>query len=268
MIKSEMYRIFKSRKGKISISLILAIPFLDFILHVYEDVIFYGDYDKLRFGLHRFCHPAYASFLCGSSIGNFLQISFFWMLPLYFLILYSDSYITDQKYGYDVCLISRIGKKEYFKNKFKIAFGFTFIIVLVSFTFNLLCNIIAFHGGHNFRGYEQFWETMDSWFIWGYKNPYIYYPIYMVVDAFLCALSSILGLCCCILFNNYYVAYPVAFFVWLTQIILPFGAGRSVQPYTEYGLSYFIIGTACFTVIVLFIFAVTYFLKVKKDELS
>lgn len=268
MIRSELCRIFKSTKGKIGIALIMGIPFLDFILHVYEDVIAFGDYDKLRFGLHRFCHPVYASFLCGSSMGKFLQIGFFWMLPLYFLLLYSDSYITDKKYGYDVCLISRIGKREYFKNKFKLAFLLPFLVVIVSFALNLLCNIIAFHGGQNFRGYEQFYETMDSWFIWGYKNPYIYYLIYMVIDAFLCALSGLLGMSCSILFKNHYTAYPVAFFTWLTQIILPFGAGRSVQPYTEYGLKYFIMGTSCFTLIAVIIFFAAYIIKVKKNDFS
>lgn len=267
MIKSELCRIIKSTKGKMIIGMIIGMPFLDFILHVYEDVIAYGDYDKLSFGLHRFCHPTYASFLSGSSIGKFLQISFFWMLPLYFLILYSDSYITDKKFGYNVCLISRIGKKEYFKNKFRLAFLLPLILVLISFGFNLFCNFTVFHGGQSFRGYEQFYEDMDSWFIWGYKNPYIYYPVYIAADAYICALCSVLGLCCSILFKNHYTAYPAAFFIWLTQIILPFGAGRSVQPYTEYGLKFFAVGLITFTFIVMSVFIVT-FLKVKKDDFS
>lgn len=268
MIKSELSKTIKSTKGKIVIGLVFGMPFLDFLLHVYEDVIAYGDYDKFSFGLHRFLHPAYAGFLSGSSISNFLQISFFWMLPLYFLILYSDSYTTDLKYGYNICLISRVGKKKYFKNKFKIAFWLPLLLVLLSFTFNLICNVIMFHGGRNYRGYEQFYETMDTWFIWGYKNPYIYYPIYIIANAIICALSSVLGLCCSILFKNHYTAYPIAFFIWLSQIILPFGAGRSIQPYTEYGLKYFVWGLGCFSAIVMIFLVITYFLKVKNDDFS
>jgi hypothetical protein len=268
MIKSELSRTIKSTKGKIAIGLIFGMPFLDFLLHVYEDIVAYGDYDKLKFGLSRFLNPAYAGFLSGSSIGKFLQISFFWMLPLYFLILYSDNYITDLKYGYNVCLASRVGKKKYFKNKFEIAFLLPLVITLFSFTFNLICNAIIFHGGNNFRGYEQFYETMDSWFVWGYRNPYIYYFIYLIADAAICALSSILGLCCSILFKNYYTAYPVAFFIWLSQLILPFGAGRSIQPYTEYGLKYFIYGLVCFSAIVIVFLLLTYFIRVKNDDFS
>ncbi|MDB8744936.1 hypothetical protein PNU62_07895 [Ruminococcus bicirculans] len=59
--------------------------------------------------------------MSGSTMGHFTQILLSFILPLYFLLLYADSYTTDRNSGYLKCLIMRVGKKEYYKTKFKIA---------------------------------------------------------------------------------------------------------------------------------------------------
>jgi len=271
MVKSELTRIMKSKKGKIITGLILGIPFIDFLLHVYEEIILYGEFDKLKPGLARFIHPVYAGFLCGSAAEEILQLIFFCVIPVFFLILYSDSYISDMKCGYIDCSVSRSDRSKYFRNKFITAFGMPFLLMLVSLVFNLICNVTVFHGGMSFRGLEQFYELMDNWFVFGYKNPYMYYLAYVLAYSVICGLSSILGLCCCILSENRCKAYPAVFFIWLVQLALPYGAVRTFQPYTEYGIKYFVFGLVCSFAIVLFVFAVTYFMKIvkiKKDGIS
>lgn len=263
MINSELERIFKSKKGVIALTLILIMPFIDVVIHVYYDIIVYGDFES-----YHLLHPVYASFLCGSAIGKFPQIAFYWLLPLYFLLLYSDSYISDVKSGYMACIVSRVGKREYFLKKSQMAFGLPFLFVLLELFVNLFLNILIFHGGCQFGGYEDFYNSMGNWFIFGYKHPYIYYVIYIIVNSFICALSGIMGLCCSILSKNYYVAYPAAFFIWLVQIVLPFGIGNTIQPYVEYGFNYFLSGFIIYAAIVLFVFWYTYYTRVKKDDFT
>lgn len=128
MIESELTRILKSTKGKVGILLIFLFPLVDFMQHIYGDIIAFGDFESYHLN-----HPAYSSFLAGSSMGHFTQILLFWILPLYFLLLYSDSYTTDRNYGYLKCLLSRTGRKNYYKNKFKIAFLAPIILMFSSF---------------------------------------------------------------------------------------------------------------------------------------
>ena len=262
MIKSELNRIFKSRKSIITLFIIAIMPIIDFFMHIYGEILVYGGYNPTFI-----FHPVYSSFLSGSSIGSFTQILFFWLLPLYFLIIYSDSASIDLKNKYSIPLITRIGKQEYYKTKFKIAFLFPFISVFAILTLNLLLNILIFHSGTSFAGLEGYYNTFDNWSSFGFTHPYIYYLIYIITNSFICAGCSIMGLCCSILFKNLYIAYPATFFIWFIQIIIPFGIGNTIQPYTEYGFTYFVSGLFIFILILFVVCAITYFSKVKKDEI-
>lgn len=260
MIKSEIDRIFKSTKGRIIVALLFLLPLIDFMQHIYDDIILFGSYNPDN-------HPVFTSFLSGSSIGHFTQILLSFILPLYFLILYNDSYITDIKSGYFNCLISRTGRKRYYLTKFKISFFVPSLLMFLSLILNLLLCLIVFHPGNAFGGMENFYTDMDNWFIFGYNHPYLYYFIYIISYCLICGLCSILGLCCSILFKNHFVTYPVTFFIWIIQAIIPFGIGSALQPFTEYGLKYFIIGFALFIFSVLIVFIITYFLRLTKDEI-
>lgn len=260
MIQSELTRIFKSTKGKIIITLLFLLPLVDFLQHIYNDIIVFGTYDPEN-------HPVFTSFLSSSSMGHFTQILLSFILPLYFLILYDDSYTIDRNSGYLKCLISRKGRRDYYLTKFKISFFMPSIIMFLSLILNFFMCLIIFHSGTSFGGMEDFYQTMNSWFVFGYNHPYLYYFIYIISYCLVCGLCSILGLCCSILFKNHFVAYPVAFFIWIVQAIIPYGVGNAIQPFTEYGLKYFFIGLAIFVFSVLIVFIITYFTRLIKDEI-
>ena len=61
MIKCELMRIFKSTKGRLIILLMFLLPLIDFIQHIYNDIILFGSFDPEN-------HPAFTSFLSGSTI--------------------------------------------------------------------------------------------------------------------------------------------------------------------------------------------------------
>ena len=113
MIKCELMRIFKSTKGRLIILLMFLLPLIDFIQHIYNDIILFGSFDPEN-------HPAFTSFLSGSTMGHFTQILLSFILPLYFLLLYADSYTTDRNSGYLKCLIMRVEKKSITKQNLKL----------------------------------------------------------------------------------------------------------------------------------------------------
>lgn len=254
-------RIFKSTKGRLIILLMFLLPLIDFIQHIYNDIILLGSFDPEN-------HPAFTSFLSGSTMGHFTQILLSFILPLYFLLLYADSYTTDRNSGYLKCLIMRVGKKEYYKTKFKIAAIVPSVIMFFSLLLNFLLCIFFFHSGSSFGGMEEYYHDMNKWFIFGYNHPYIYYFIYIITYCFVCGLCSVLGLCFSIIFRNHYIAYPVSFFVWIIQAIFPYGVGNSIQPFTEYGFNHYLSGLIIFSATVLMVFIVTYFMGLRnKDEI-
>lgn len=262
MVQSELVRTLKSRKGIAAMVLIFALPLIDFIQHIYFDIIQFGDFEAYHLN-----HPVYTAFLSGSSMGHFTQIVLFWILPLYFLMLYSDSCIEDEKIGYLKCLTSRVGRKEYYKTKFKIAVILPATLMFASLTINLILCVIFFHGGSMFGGLEDFYQTMDGWFIFGHDYPYVYYLFYVCTSCLLCSLSSVLGLCCSLIFKNHFKAYPAAFIIWFLLILVPYGISNTAQPYTEYGIKYCFSGLGILALVVFSLVAIAYFMRIKKDEI-
>ena len=162
----------------------------------------------------------------------------------------------------------RVGKKEYYKTKFKIAAIVPSVIMFFSLLLNFLLCIIFFFFFSSFGGMEEYYHDMNKWFIFGYNHPYIYYFIYIITYCFVCGLCSVLGLCFSIIFRNHYIAYPVSFFVWIIQAIFPYGVGNSIQPFTEYGFNHYLSGLIIFSATVLMVFIVTYFMGLRnKDEI-
>ena len=99
--------------------------------------------------------------------GAFYTILLSFILPLYFLLLYADSYTTDRNSGYLKCLIMRVGKKEYYKTKFKIAAIGSVCNNVFSLLLNFLLCIIFFHSGSSFEAWEEYYHDMNKWFyIW------------------------------------------------------------------------------------------------------
>lgn len=262
MVKSELNRIMKTKKEMVALLIILAFPIVDFLQHIYFDVIVYGD-----LGAYHLEHPVYTAFLSGSCMGHVMQILFFWILPIYSMMLYADSYTDDVKSGYLKCLTSRVGRIDYYKTKFIIAALLPAILLLGSLIINLMMCIILFHNGSMFGGLEDFYETMDNWFIFGFNHPYLYYMFYSLSACIICSLSSILGLCCSIIFKNHFKAYPAVFIVWFIQILIPYGISNTVQPYTEYGIKYCLSGLAILIGVTLVFCITAYCMRIRKDEI-
>lgn len=263
MIKSELERVFRGTRGRLAAALILAMPALDLVIHLFCDVLFYGDFQSYHLD-----HPVYAAFLCGSAVGKMPQILFFWLLPLYFLPLYGDSVLEDARTGYGRCLQSRAGRRSCLRTKLGLSFALPAGLVLGGLLANLLLCVLLFHGGYGFGGYEDFYESMGPWFALGIRRPYLVYGIYMLSASLVCGLTGLLGACCCLLAPRRTGAYFLAFCLWLLQIILPWGVGHAVQPFVEGGFGLFLSGLGIYAATVLLTLAAALGAGRRRHELS
>lgn len=265
MIKSELYRVLKSKKGKVISIILLLLPLVDVIINWYEEFTGYEGYEYLIY--EDLSHPSYASFLSGSSQGHVAQILLIWILPIYFLIAYSDSGITDYKTGYKNFTLLRTGKKSYYASKLIVAFINPVIIMIISLTINfIICNVI-FHGGDSFGGMECDVDSNGFLFRISYLNPVISYIAYILVFAVLSGFVSVFALCISLISRNSFIAYPVTFFIWFLQIASKYSITYAIQPFIEYGVKYFIAGlTICFSITFISLI-VLYIVRIRKDEI-
>lgn len=265
MIQSEFMRIIKSTKGKVISVIIILLPLIDIMFNWYEDFTGYDGYENLIYeGLS---HPSYASFLSGSSQGHIAQILMIWILPIYFLIAYSDSGVTDYKTGYKNFVFLRTSKKIYYKTKLIVSFIFPVIITLISLTINfIICNII-FQTGKSFNGMEVDADSNGMLFKISYHNPIVSYIGYILIFALISGLVSVLAQSIALISKNTFITYPIVFFVWFLQIISKYSITYTIQPFIEYGINYFIIGLAICIVITLIPLIILYFVRIKADEI-
>lgn len=264
MLKSELYRIFKSTRGRVVSMIFILLPFMDVILNWYEDFTGYEGYEYLIY--EDLSHPAFASFLSGSSRGHVAQILLIWILPIYLLIAYSDSGITDFKTGFKNFDFLRTGKKNYFISKLSASFVFPSLLTFFSLIINfIVCNII-FHGGNSFNRMETDMDSNGFLFKITFNNPIISYFVYILVFSFISGLVGVFALSVSLISRNSFIAYPIAFFVWFLQIASKYSITYTIQPFIEYGIKYFLIGLFDCILITFVSLLILYFVRIKKDE--
>lgn len=271
LIKSEIYRILKSRRGMSFVILMFIIPFIDLILNAFR--VFY-DYitnpGVYRSGLSHssILHPTYAAFLTGSSEGHIPQMLLIWILPLYLMIIYSDSYIQERKAGYNNILFSKVTREKLVSSRFAVSFLMPFIISFVSLTINFVLSNIIFHGGTDMMGAEYTLASdLKPFLLFCYEHPNLIYCVYIFVYSIIAGGCGIMCTGLSFIAPNYKLAYPLAFFLWLVQTMSHYSLTYAMQPFIEYGPEYFIPALIIFFVIVFIIMFITIRRKVGYDEL-
>jgi hypothetical protein len=212
-------------------------------------------------------HPAYASFLSGTSQGHVAQMLLIWILPLYILLIYSDFYILEKKIGYSHITYTKCSRSELLKARFFLSFFLPFIILLFSLLLNFVLSLIIFNGGQNFMGLEMYPDHNVTLLTLSLKHPYIAYIIYLFVFAILAGCCGLMCTALSLLFPHYKYVYPAAFFIWILQIMLPNSLTYLMQPFIEYGFREIIPAGILFVAIVFIFLLSAWQYKVKFDEL-
>lgn len=174
--------------------------------------------------------PNLASFL-SSTIFNGAQILLFWYLPLYFLLIAADDCIEDFKTGYKNILITKWGKKKYFRANIIKGFIIGFIVIFLTLALNILLTQIAFAGG-TYTGFD-FNDTQTNGF---FQHPFLTNCIYIVVAAFISGVVSMGAVAVALALHNRYLVYPIVFLLWYIPSTINKSIILALQPFTEYSL--------------------------------
>lgn len=265
-MRSEIFKVIKSKKSLAFIIIMFIIPFIDLIWNM---LTVYNDYwmNKEAYGgvlpSSRVLHPVMGSFLTGGSQGHIAQMLLIWVLPIYLMIIYSDLYIREVQYGYNNIVFCKSDRRMIIKRKIKLSFYIPFFISLISLIINFVLAQIIFWGGEDFKGMiiEPGFEGVCL------SYPNITYLLYIIVYSMI---SGGCGMICSgisYVIPNVKIAYPLAFFIWIVQIISPYSLTYAMQPFIEYGPEYFLPALAIFVIVVIGIVVVSYRYKVKYDEI-
>ena len=151
-LRNEVYNIFHS-KSFIFVLLVLV------VVVIIDSVYAYKDYninlqqslnnitvaDDGTFDVYPFLqlYTVYNSWI-GGRVNTILTVLFFNTLPIFAVIPYSWSYLSEQKRGYDRVMTMNIGKQKYFLGKYISCFISGFLIVAIPLLLSLaiICCII------------------------------------------------------------------------------------------------------------------------------
>lgn len=268
-LKSELYKIIKSKRSMFFILLIFVLPCIDLIINIYYQ---YGDFwmNKEAYGGEllkgEIVAPSIASFLTGSNQGHIMQMLFAWILPMYIMLIYGQFYIEERKCGYNSIIFTKMNRVKIIKTKFLTAFLVPFTISLISLFFNFICAQLFFHGGENFNGLESL-ADVSKFSMFVFSHPNFAYVGYIIVFAMITGAYGVVCTGISFLFPDYKIAYAVTFIVWIVQIIYHYSLTYAMQPFIEYGPEYFIPSLAIYAFIVVVVIVMASRYKVKYDEL-
>ncbi len=151
-LQNEIYNIIRTRAFQIVMLILMIMVIVDGIL-AYKMYSFdlqttinnYETLDDGTFKEYPFLQidTVYNSWI-GGRVNQVLSMIFFYTLPLFSVIPYSWSYLSEKKIGYDRVMVTHLGKKTYFWGKYLSAFASGFITALLPMvlSFILVCCLI------------------------------------------------------------------------------------------------------------------------------
>lgn len=263
MIKSEFLKFFKSKKAWIVFIIILILAIADSFLAIFVESK--PEYIDSIYGQN---NPAYFSFISGCHFYSLLKI-FLYMMPVFLMLAYCDTYVRDKKSGISLLQSTKQGRKKYFFSKITVAFLFPFILVGIPNLINILINTIFLYGGTNFGGIQTWTrEDMGEVFFFSINHPYTTYFIFLLMNLIVFGLLSVMCQSLCFIFNDNRIVYLLSLAIWIglyfsSRII---GIGYVVQPFVCLRLSPIIFSFLAFLPSAFIPMAIAYFCVVKKKD--
>jgi len=250
MYKSHLKRIIYNPLKVLVIGMMIVFPSLE---------VFQLIYQLKDFELTRTIYKLF--FLSGASRGHLFQIIYLWILPLYLLFVVSDDCCTDEKNGYKYILLSKLGRKKYLTEKWKISFILSFSIMFISLILNMILVYIFFASRCSDIYLSQ--EMMGTTDV--LKNIFINYPllsyfVYIFIASLITGLLGMLGAVISTIYRNRKYVYAITLLVWLVFIVKNDSIMLIFQPYIEFPLDMLvrIFGTFLIVCIIFLIGAMIY----------
>lgn len=255
MFKSHLHRASLNKLAFLPFLIIVFLPLIDL-----SQLLIW----KLKFGSE--FHPAFSSFLTGTSRYHITQILLIWFLPIYLLILISDDATQDKQLGYKRILINKVGKKKYIFEKLFTSFCVSYLVVFFALIINLLISSIVFYGGDFKRGYEDH-DFNHLIYQLGVTEPYFTYLIFLVIFCFCAGVIGSVGAAFSLYFYEKKYSYSATFFLWIAFIFKNDSLVYNFQPFTEYGLDKMLPTLCLFVITSLAIISIIAIVEVRSDEI-
>lgn len=252
------------------IIIITMIPFFDLLINLYTS---YWDYFMHMESYNNVIppyvyHPAMAALLSGSSVGHLAQMLLIWILPLYLLLLYSGSVITEKNSGYLNIMYTKVGKKRYVKTKLLSAFLIGSCTLFFSLLLNFALSCILFSQGTSFSGLEEIVDYMPPFFGFSIEHPYIVYIFYILSTSICAGIICMFSASAAFILKSNWALFPVVFFLWILLVINPYSITYIMQPFIEFGLKYMAVSSGLILVVALAGIIIAHIYIRRKDALQ
>ncbi len=232
----QLTRVLSEKKKVIMMILLIIVPSLEVLQIVYWNFKVGGEFPV------DLPYPMYATFLSLYSMGHILQQIYLWFLPMYLLIISGEECIEDYKTGNKSILISRVGKKNYIKNKLKSGFLISSGVVGLGLLINLIVVQFVYAGGTalNYDGEYMIYDKINMpntyLFEWSYTHPLAANLSFIVVTMLFAGLIGMIGTMLAIILHDRKLVYAITFALWFVPILFKNSFMLVFQPFSEYGL--------------------------------
>jgi len=228
-----LQRLLGDKRKILIILFLLLLPSIEVIQYIYE---------KNAFGVE-LPYPLYATFLSCYARGHIFHSIYFWILPIYILILTIETCVEDYTTGNKNIIMSRIGKEKYSVMRICEGFLVPFFIVLLGLLLNMVFVMIVCRGGTAtiYGNHPLFFnkDTMPDTLLFkiSYEHPMITNIIYALFTALYAGIIGISATVMSFVIYDRRVIYGINFVVWFIQIMFKNSILLLFQPFIEYGFA-------------------------------
>lgn len=154
-------------------------------------------------------YPPFSFFLSGASRGHMTQSLLLWFLPLFLMLLGSDTIIQDVQTGTHTIFISKLGKKKYYFQKLAVSFVISFTAMFLSLLLNFILVSLFFMNG---KDTKDFTLQDNQLFRLSIEHPYLAVLFFSLLACLLAGFAGLLGSALSLFFQDRKYSYSAAFF--------------------------------------------------------
>lgn len=200
-------------------------------------------------------HPVCAAYLSEIHASPIPGASvLFAFLPIIILLLGSDDYIIECRKGLNRIIITRTGRRRYFRSKYIHSFAIPAVIIFISLTANLLASFILFNGSDRMTDCEK------------YAQPYAVYILFLILASLTAGLCGIMCRGISLLTNHFGSAYLLSMVIWSAMQFSNFSISYMYKPFSTYPPIFTIAGGLKLTAVSAVIGILAYRRRLKSDE--
>ncbi|WNB92540.1 hypothetical protein [Bacillus sp. NEB1478] len=186
-----------------------------------------------------------------------------WFLPLFLMLLGSDTIIQDVQTGTHTIFISKLGKKKYYFQKLAVSFVISFTAMFLSLLLNFILVSLFFMNG---KDTKDFTLQDNQLFRLSIEHPYLAVLFFSLLACLLAGFAGLLGSALSLFFQDRKYSYSAAFFIWFFLVLRDDSLMYLFQPFAEYGFDVLIPILLIALAVFILIPAIIYFYEVKYND--